>query len=275
MKTSRQRIARAPFASLVATLLTTMATMATMATMPSLADSIPGRNGEIEITPIVHASVQLEYAGTVIQIDPWAALGMDTMQGADVILVTDNPGHHLDVEAIANLRKAGSTVLVPANSTGALPNGVVMEIGDLLQIKGVAIEAIAAYDIIPGAPEHPRGDANGYVLTIGGKRLFFAGVTECVEEVQSLRDIDVAFMPMNIPVGRMTPAAAAECTKILAPDVVYTYHYDQDWVRRLANPDYGGSELPGGITVAESLDAFESALAGSGIEFRRGNWYPE
>lgn len=269
MKTSRQRIARAPFASLVATLLTTMATM------PSLADSIPGRNGEIEITPIVHASVQLEYAGTVIQIDPWAVLGMDTMQGADVILVTDNPGHHLDVEAIANLRKAGSTVLVPANSTGALPNGVVMEIGDLLQIKGVAIEAIAAYDIIPGAPEHPRGDANGYVLTIGEKRLFFAGVTECVEEVQSLRDIDVAFMPMNIPVGRMTPAAAAECTKILAPDVVYTYHYDQDWVRRLANPDYGGSELPGGITVAESLDAFESALAGSGIEFRRGNWYPE
>jgi len=105
-------------------------------------------------------------------------------------------------------------------------------------------------------------------------RLFCAGVTECVAEVKALADIDVAFMPMNIPRGRMTPAAAAECTTLLDPDFVYTYHYDQDWARRLANPDFGGSELPGGITVAESLDLFETELEGSGIEYRRGNWYP-
>ena len=147
--------------------------------------------------------------------------------------------------------------------------------GELLKVAGVTVEAVAAYDIILGAPEHPKGDANGYVLTLGGKKFFFAGVTECVDEIKALQDIDVAFMPMNIPLARMTPKAAADCTKILSPEVVYTYHFDQDWVRRLGNPDFTGSTLPGGLNVTESLDAFERELTGSGIEFRRGDWYPK
>ncbi len=239
------------------------------------ADQFPAAEGDIEITPIVHSSVQLTYQGTVIQVDPWGVLGTDIMQAADLIIVTDSPGHHLDAEAIAALRNPGSSVVTPNNGLPALPDAIAMEIGDIARIASVTVEAIAAYDIIPGAPEHPYGDANGYVLTIGGKRLFFAGVTECVDEVKSLEDIDVAFMPMNIPPARMTPEAAAECTRIIDPEVVYTYHYDQDWSRRLANPDIEGRELPNGLTVAQTLDAFEAALAGSGIEFRRGNWYPE
>ena len=241
----------------------------------SAADSYPADQGALQIKPLVHASVELEYQGLVLQIDPWGVLGTDAMQAADLIIVTDSPGHHLDAETIAAIRKPGASVVTPANGATAVPDGIVMEIGDLLRIASVTIEAIAAYDIIPGAPEHPRGDANGYVLTVGGKRLFFAGVTECVDEVKALEDIDIAFMPMNIPVGRMTPQAAAECTKAIGPDVVYTYHYDQDWVRRLNNPDYGGSELPGGITVAESLDLFAKELQGSGIQFVRGGWYPD
>ena len=96
-----------------------------------------------------------------------------------------------------------------------------------------------------------------------------------MDEIKALQDIDVAFMPMNIPLARMTPKAAADCTKILSPEVVYTYHFDQDWVRRLGNPDFAGSTLPGGLSVAESLDAFERELTDSGIEFRRGDWYPK
>lgn len=241
----------------------------------SAADSFATDSGSLQIKPLVHASVELEHQGLVLQIDPWGALGTEAMQAADLIIVTDSPGHHLDTEAIAAIRKPGASVVTPANGAAAIPDGIVMEIGDLLQIKSVTVEAIAAYDIIPGAPEHPRGDANGYVITIGGKRLFFAGVTECVDEVRALEDIDIAFMPMNIPVGRMTPEAAAECTQAIGPDVVYTYHYDQDWVRRLANPDYPGSELPEGITVEESLDHFAEHLLGTGIEYRRADWYPE
>ncbi len=238
------------------------------------ADTIEGIEGEIVITPLVHSSVQLEYQEMVVQVDPWGIVGLNKAKQADLILVTDSPGHHLDTQAITQLSKPGSSVVIAANGRDALPGGIVVANGDKIKVSGVTIEAVAAYDIIPGAPEHPKGDANGYVLDLGGKRFFFAGVTECVDEVLALRNIDVAFMPMNIPVGRMTPAAAAECTVALKPDVVYTYHFDQDWARRQANPDYAGSTLPGGITVNESLDLFEASLSGSGIEFRRGDWYP-
>ncbi len=82
-------------------------------------------------------------------------------------------------------------------------------------------------------------------------------------------------MPMNIPLARMTPAAAAACTLGLNPAVVYLYHYDQDYARRAQQPDYVGTgSLPDGLTVAESLDRFAEALDGSGIEFRRGEFYP-
>jgi len=240
----------------------------------AFADTVLAQQGEIVITPLVHSSVQLEYGDLVVQVDPWSVIGLDNAKSAGLILVTDSPGHHLDVNAIAELSLPNTSVVIAPNGLQQVNHGIVMENGDIIKVSGVTVEAVAAYDIIPGAPEHPKGDANGYVLTLGGKRLLFAGVTECVDEVKALQGIDVAFMPMNIPRGRMTPAAAAECTRLLNPDFVYTYHYDQDWARRLANPDFGGSELPGGITVAESLDLFEAELEGSGIEYRRGIWYP-
>lgn len=240
----------------------------------ALADTVSGPEGEIKITAITHNGAQLVHGDLVVTVDPWGVMGLDGLQTADLILVTDNPGHHLDPEAIAALSDADTVVLMPANSRQRLPHGMVIENGEETAIAGVGIEAIAAYDIIPGAPEHPRGDANGYVVTLGGLRFFFAGVTECVDEVRALRNIDVAFMPMNIPVGRMTPAAAAECTRLLDPDVVYLYHYDQGYARRAANPDATAGAPDGGMTIAASLDLFEREMEGSGIEVRRGAFYP-
>ena len=245
-----------------------------MLPLAAFADSVQGEAGPIEITPLIHSSVQLEYDGTVIQVDPWNRLGLAGAKVADLILITDNPGHHLDVDAVSKLSKPSTTVIIAGNGKDRIPHGQVMEIGDTTSVGEITIEAIAAYDIIQGAPEHPRGDANGYIINIGGKRIYFAGVTECVEEVKALRDIDVAFLPLNIPLGRMTPAASAECAKIIDPDVVYIYHYDQDYARRALDPDYPGTELPGGISIAESLDRFGAELRGSGIEFRRGDFYP-
>ena len=242
--------------------------------LAALADSIPASGGNIEITPLIHSSVQLEYAGTVVQIDPWGRLGLNNAKPADLILITDNPGHHLDTAAIAQLRSADTRIVAAANGKAQIPDAMVLANGEVTSLAGVGVEAVAAYDIIPGAPAHPKGEANGYVVTLGGKQLYFAGVTECVDEVKALTGIDVAFLPMNVPLGRMTPQAAADCARLLDPDVVYSYHYDQDYARRAVTPDYEGSELPGGISVDESLDLFEAALEGSGIEVRRGNWYP-
>lgn len=101
------------------------------------------------------------------------------------------------------------------------------------------------------------------MVTLAGKRLYFAGVTECVPEIRALRDIDVALVPMNLPLERMAPSAAAECVNAFKPKVVYLYHYDQGW---LSN----GTAMPNrAATIAE----FRSQLA-SGIEFRDAAWYP-
>lgn len=238
------------------------------------ADSIAGTDGPVEITALIHSSVQLEYRGRVIQVDPWNRLGLDGAKLADLILITDDVGHHLDVSAIIKLRKATTPVVMAANGEDQVDDGIVIANGEIIKVAGVTVEAVAAYDIIQGEPSHPRGEANGYVVSFGGKRFYFAGVTECVEEVRSLQNIDVAFLPMNVPLGRMTPQATAECARQLSPELLYPYHYDQDYARRALDPNYQGPGLPGDISVAQSLERLTTELADSGIEVRLADFYP-
>jgi hypothetical protein len=122
------------------------------------------------ITPLIHSSVQIEHAGKVIQVDPWSIGDLSQAKPADLILITDDVGHHLDVKAIDKLRKPGAPVVMPASGQKRIPDGIVLANGakadqkslyearglkgGLLQ-PGLSIESIAAYDIKPGAPEHP------------------------------------------------------------------------------------------------------------------------
>jgi L-ascorbate metabolism protein UlaG (beta-lactamase superfamily) len=232
------------------------------------------RYGAVEITPIVHSSIQLEYSGKVIQIDPWSIVDLARYKKADLILITDDPGHHLDLTAIAALRKSGAQVVIPEVAKAKYPDGIIMANGEKASEGGVTVEAIPAYDIIPGAPAHPKGKSNGYLITFGGARIYVAGVTECVAEVKAVTNVDVLFIPMNIPLGRMTPAAAADCVKTIAPKVVYPYHYDQLAAARLTNPNATAEGPAGGLTVAQSLQAFRDALKGTSIEVRAASWYP-
>jgi len=218
----------------------------------------------VVVTPLVHASVQLEYAGKVIQVDPWSQADLARAKPADLILITDDPIHHLDPKAIAQLRKPGAPVIVPAASQSKFADGMPLVNGDTKTVAGVTVEAIPAYDIKPGEPSHPKGKANGYVVTLGGKRIYFAGVTECVPEVRALRNVDIAFMPMNLPLERMMPAAAAECVLAFKPKTVYLYHYDQNYAT-------GKTDA---AAIAASLQSFREALKGSSIEVRDGAWYP-
>jgi L-ascorbate metabolism protein UlaG (beta-lactamase superfamily) len=237
-------------------------------------DKVPAAGGAIEITPLIHSSIQLEHGGKVIQIDPWSMLDLARYKKADLILITDDPVHHLDLKAIQALRKPGAPVIIPEIGKAKLPDGIIMANGERASEGGITVEAIPAYDIIQGAPAHPKGKSNGYLITLGGTRIYVAGVTECVPEVRALKNIDVAFIPLNIPPGRMTPAAAAECVKTLAPKIVYPYHYDQALVARLGNPNATAEGPAGGLTVAASLQAFKDALKGEKIEVRAAEWYP-
>jgi L-ascorbate metabolism protein UlaG (beta-lactamase superfamily) len=241
----------------------------------SAADKVPAAGGDITITPMIHASIQIEHAGKVIQIDPWSMLDLARYKKADIILITDDPVHHLDVKAIQALRKPGAPVIIPEAGKATFPDGIIMANGEHASEGGVTVEAIPAYDIIQGEPSHPKGKSNGYVITLGGARIYVAGVTECVPEVRALKNIDVAFIPLNVPLGRMTPAAAAQCVKTIAPKIVYPYHYDQVLAAKLANPRATSEGPAGGLTVAQSLQAFRDALKGEKIEVRDADWYPQ
>ncbi|MSR21586.1 MAG: MBL fold metallo-hydrolase [Gemmatimonadetes bacterium] len=220
-------------------------------------------SAEVRITPFVGAGIQIEYAGTVIHVDPWSRGDYSSAKPADLILITDTSSDHLDPALIATLRKAGTPVVLSdrpeeardERSRGLLlqvPNGTVMDNGDRRTLAGIDIEAVPMYDIIPGDPFHAKGEGNGYVLTLGDTRVYVAGVTECVPEMRGIRDIDIMFVPMNLPNDRMPQLAAAECVKMLRPRVVYPYHY---------------REMP--------IDAFVAALRGeAGIEVRVHDWYP-
>jgi len=231
------------------------------------ADVFPAKGGDVTLTPFVHSSVQIEHAGKVIQVDPWSVADLSAAKPADLILVTDDPVHHLDVKAIARLRKPGAPVVIASNGLKGVPDGIVMKNGERREVAGVEIEAVGAYDLTPGEPYHPKGEANAYIVTIGGLRVYFAGVTECVPEIKALRNIDVAFFPLNLPLKRMEPEAAIACIRSFGPRVVYPYHYDQDWVTRV------GRGEPRGVPTSRGLQDLKTALAADGIDVRLTDWY--
>jgi L-ascorbate metabolism protein UlaG (beta-lactamase superfamily) len=249
----------------------TVRTAAVLVLAATLATSAHGRQDahDLVITPLVHSSLQIEHGETVVLIDPWLRGDLTRVKQASLILITDDVGHHLDPAAISRFRRSGAPVVGPASVRAAVPDAVVLSNGESGVFAGVGVESTAAYDLTPGAPEHPKGEANGYVLSLGGSRILIAGVTECVPEIRALRDIDVAFMPMNIPPQRMAPAVVAACTRAINPRVVYVYHYDQTAAQRLTR----GEPLLPDASIESTLDAFGEALKGSGIEFRRPRWY--
>ena len=227
------------------------------------------RYAQIEITPFVHNHIQLEHAGKVIHVDPWSVGDLSKAKPADLILITDDVAHHLDAKAIARLRKPGAPVVIAANGATVVPDGIVMTNGETRQVAGVTIEATPSYDVTPGESFHPRGEANGYILTLGGSRIYVVGVTECVPEIRGAKNIDVAFFPMNLPAKRMEPEAAIDCIAAFKPKVVYPYHYDQDWARPV--PAGGSRPTP----TTRGLKELGDALSRHKIEVRSANWYPQ
>ena len=218
-------------------------------------DTVEGATGgPISIVPSGHASVQISHHGLWIDVDPLAARAQMPLREPDVILVTDNHGDHMDVAAIRRLRGQNTTVIGPSAVAERVMYTTTLANGESKTVWGATIVAVPMYNVSrgPTAGElfHTKGRGNGYVVTIGGKRIYFAGDTECTPEVRALRNIDVAFLPMNLPYT-MTPTEAAACARAFRPAIVYPYHYR-------------------GQDPAE----FAAALDGSGIEVRLREWYP-
>jgi len=208
--------------------------------------------GPLQITPIQHASVLLKAGGKVMYIDP-AQGSFDGLPQADYILLTDIHGDHMAPDIVKKLRQSGTVILCPKAVAPSVAGCTVISNGERRTIGPFTVEAVPMYNLTrgpaPGQFYHDKGRGNGYVVAYGGKRIYFSGDTENIPEMRALRNIDVAFVCMNLPYT-MTPEEAAAAVKAFHPAVVYPYHYR-------------GSDV----------NAFAKALAGTGIDVRLRDWY--
>ena len=209
--------------------------MASLASASNFAsDSFKTKSGkELTITFIKHGSLMLTYDNHSIQVDPVSEYAdYTTFPKADIILIT--------------LEKSGTEIIANENSQKKLGKGKVLKNGDTdTSISYMKIEAVPAYNTTPGRDKyHPRHRDNGYILTFDGLRVYIAGDTEDIPEMKDLKDIDIAFLPVNQPYT-MTVPQAAKAAKMFSPKILYPYHY-------------------GDTKIGELKDA----LKGSGIDVR-------
>jgi len=243
---------------------------------PTNSDAVMTSIGELKITPIIHASLMLEFCGRTIHVDPTG--DYSGMRKADLILITDTHGDHFGPLTVEDLYKESTVIVVPqavADRIETRPTGggavvidrrenqavtieevrVLTNGGSMraeLQGVEIGIEAVAAYNLQAGPQArlmHPEGRGNGYVLTFADTRVFVSGDTECVPEIRQLQDIDIAFLPAD-PFSTMTAAASAECVKTFGPTTVYPYHY-----------------------ISQDLQGFVDALSSDNVEVRLRSWY--
>jgi L-ascorbate metabolism protein UlaG (beta-lactamase superfamily) len=192
-------------------------------------DSFTTSVGELEIVFIGHGTLYFRAAGRVIHIDPVGRYAdYADLPDADLILVTHEHGDHLDPDAIAAVSREGTRLICSASCLESAPEGTVMANGETRTEFGLTIEAVPAYNIVhmrsPDQPFHPRGRGNGYVITFGDTRVYVAGDTENTPEMKALEDIDIAFLPMNLPYT-MTPEMVADAARAFQPRILYPYHF--------------------------------------------------
>ncbi len=229
---------------LIITALITAGTMAQQSGSQEMPreDVIPTSAGDLTMTFVGHGSLMFRIAGKVIHIDPVTREGdYQAMPQADLVLVTHEHGDHLDPNAVAMIRKPGTRIIVSRSAEGRIEGSEVMANGDVLEVDRIRIEAVPAYNVehmrSPGNPFHPKGNGNGYILTFGDTRVYVAGDTENTPEMKALEDVDIAFLPMNLPYT-MTPDMVADAARSFRPGILYPYHYGdtdpQELVQRLA-----------------------------------------
>jgi L-ascorbate metabolism protein UlaG (beta-lactamase superfamily) len=192
-------------------------------------DQFTTSGGPLEITFIGHGSLVLSFNGLVLHIDPFSKQAdYSLLPKADIILLTHEHGDHMDIRAIEQVRTPGTKILCPRVCMSLFPGAVLMENGDKQVVNGIPVQAVPAYNLVHtranGEPFHPRGEGNGYLLEFGTLRMYIAGDTENIPEMSDLKNIDIAFLPMNLPYT-MTPEMVELAALSFKPRILYPYHY--------------------------------------------------
>lgn len=187
--------------------------------------------GEIGIQPVLHGTLVLEYNGQTIYIDPYGgAQRFEGLASPDLVLITDIHGDHLNLETLSGIPLDNTMLVVPSAVAEKLPSDLqnrstILNNSQSKSLKGISIEAVPMYNL-PETEDsrHPKGRGNGYILTLGNKRVYISGDTEDISEMRALKNIDIAFICMNMPYT-MTVEQAASAVNEFKPAVVYPYHY--------------------------------------------------
>lgn len=226
-------------------------------------DLIETNDGSITLQPVTHGSLVLSWKNEVVYVDPYG--GTERFKGvADptIILITDVHGDHLNQKTLEGLNISRARFFVPQAVMDKLPKAmksqaIVIENGQTMVFQDMEILAIPMYNL-PESDDsrHPKGRGNGYVLTIGGKRIYISGDTEDIPEMRNLKNIDVAFVCMNLPYTMNVDQAASAVIEF-KPSVVYPYHYR-------------------GKEGLSDVDSFRTQVEESGVntEVRLRDWYP-
>jgi L-ascorbate metabolism protein UlaG (beta-lactamase superfamily) len=233
--------------------VTTPPAPAAPAPIPAATDSFETSAGPLlKIHPVHHGTFWLEIGPKIVWVDPWSKVPLDGPK-ADVVLITDIHSDHYDEAGLAAVRKPETVVVAPEIVARKVADAVVMHNGETRELGFMQLGAVPMYNLQRGPAAgklyHDKGRGNGYVMKIGETRVYVSGDTECTPEMRTLKDIDIAFVCMNLPYT-MPPAEAAQCIMSFKPKVVFPYHYRDS-----------------------NLDELDQALAGSGVEVRRRKWY--
>src|SRR5439155_3240064 len=223
-----------------------------------IGDHISTTAGDLIIHSVEHATFLMSWAGKTIYVDPVGGKKpFDQFDRADLVLITDIHGDHFNPETVGFVTTEKSAVVAPKAVADKLPKVksqiTVMANGDKKEMAGIQIQAIPMYNLTADRLKfHTKGRGNGYVLTIGGKRIYISGDTEDIPEMRQLKNIDVAFLCMNLPYT-MEVEKAASAVQEFKPKIVYPYHYR-------------GSDL----------QKFKELVSQTpGIRVRLREWYPE
>ena len=210
-------------------------------------DALKTEKGDLTIAPIEHATFVMKWNGKTIFVDP--TKGADAFKEfgkPDLILVTDIHGDHFDPKTLGPVRAPESVVIVPAavaEKMGAdKGNAKVLANGEKTKVGDIEVEAVPMYNLTPERKDfHTKGRGNGYVVALGGKRIYISGDTEDIPEMRALKNINVAFVCMNLPYT-MDVNQAASAVREFRPRIVYPYHYrgsDVEKFKSLVGNDRG------------------------------------
>jgi L-ascorbate metabolism protein UlaG (beta-lactamase superfamily) len=227
-------------------------------------DKIETSTGPLTIQPVNHGTLVLTWDNKTIYVDPYPnAKAFDGILPPDLILITDIHGDHLNPETLNAIETSKAKLIVPQAVADQLPDklkgkATVLANGKNIKEAGITISAIPMYNL-PEAPDsrHTKGRGNGYVLNLGGKTVYISGDTEDIPEMRALKNIDVAFVCMNLPYT-MDIQQASSAVLEFKPKVVYPYHYRGQ----------------GGLNDVEGFKKLVNAV-NSSIDVRLRNWYSE